>query len=116
MLHDIISNAIAVSLGMFLVGLLQMRSTRTAARRIDRAADRFEAANEAHDEYLRKAREHTVTVLGRLQQAAYAAEMQSGLREDLRISREVPETFTSAPTLRPRTPAQKARVRRARKG
>ncbi len=116
MLYDIISNAVAVCVGMSLVGMLQMRSTRSAVRRIDRAADHFEAASDAHDDFLRKAREHTVTVLGRLQQATYAAEMAAGLPEGLRISKDVPDEIVSMPTLRPRTPAQRARARRIRKG
>jgi len=116
MISDIISNAIAVSLGMALLGIIQMRSTRSAVRRIDRAAEHFEAASDAHDEFLRKAREHTITVLGRLQQATYAAEMAAGLPENLRISKEVPDDIVSMPTLRPRTPAQKTRARRARRG
>lgn len=116
MFHDIISNVVAVSVGMSLVGILQMRLTHSAIRRIDRAAEHFEAANDAHDEFLRKAREHTLTVLARLQQATYVAEMAAGLPEDLRISREVPDEIVAMPTLRPRTPAQRTRAARVRKG
>jgi len=114
MFHDFISNFFAISIGMLLVGLLQMRGTRAGYRRIQKAADHFEAANDAHDDFLRKAREDALSSLEKLRQATYVAEMQTGLPEQLRISKEVPEEIRSMPTMRPRTPAQRARARKAR--
>ena len=114
-MHDIIVNIISICVGMTIVSLLQMRRSRKASMRIEKAADHFEAATDAHDEYLRKVREHTSNVLRRLHQAVYVAEMHAGLKEELRISKEIPEDITSIPTLRPRTPAQKAKAKHGKR-
>lgn len=65
-------------------------------------------------EYVRKVQEEAVRVLGLMREATYQAQQAAHLREDLRIAREVPEEIAAPlPSLRPRTPAQKAKAARA---
>ena len=112
---ELVSNFIAVTVGIAIVGLLQMRRAKGASMRIEQAADHFEAANQAHEEWLAKVRAHAVEVLGRLQQATYVAETNAGLAEDRRIARELPQELAAQPVARPRTPAAKARAARTRR-
>lgn len=112
MLMTIISNVIAIGVGMTLVGLLQMRRGTAASNRMHEAADHFDAANNAHDDFLAKVRESALDTLAKLRQATYVAEMQAGLPAPQRIDRTVPAELRSMPTLRPSTPAQRAKVRR----
>ena len=60
-------------------------------------------------------REGALDTLEKLRQATYVAEMTAGLPDGRRIDHAEPWDLHAVPTLRPRTPARKAKDRRKAK-